>query len=199
VNNVAALYFIDHFVWFQQMSTVQALQYAGSLAALFGLMNLFARTLGGAFGDYFGGIWGLSGRVKWLFLVLFAQGLALMLFSQMTVLLWAIPALLLFSLLVQMAEGATFAVVPFVNRRALGTVAGIVGAGGNAGAVAAGFLFKAETISWPAAFFILGVLVSICSFLTFAVTFSPAAEREARVAVAASRAMARQSLVAAET
>ena len=42
----------------------------------------------------------------------------------------------------KMAEGATYAVVPFVNKKALGSVAGIVGAGGNAGAVAAGFLFK---------------------------------------------------------
>ncbi len=31
---------------------------------------------------------------------------------------------------------------PFVNRKALGGVAGIVGAGGNVGAVAAGFLIE---------------------------------------------------------
>jgi NNP family nitrate/nitrite transporter-like MFS transporter len=47
-----------------------------------------------------------------------------------------------------MAEGATFSVVPFVNKKAVETVSGIVGAGGNAGAVAAGFLFKAEGISY---------------------------------------------------
>mgnify|MGYP002623154759 FL=1 len=79
-----------------------------------------------------------------------------------------------------MAEGATFSVVPFVNKKALGSVAGIVGAGGNAGAVAAGFLFKAEAISWPTALFILGALVTVCSFASFAVTFSTAAESEAK-------------------
>ena len=105
-----------------------------------------------------------------------------MLFSQTTLLLAAIPTLLLFSLFVKMAQGATFSVVPFINKRALGSVAGIVGAGGNAGAVAAGFLFKSETIEWPTALFILGALVTCCSFLAFAVSFSESAETEARSA-----------------
>ena len=182
INNVAALYFVDYFDEFRQMNTVQAVQTAGLMAGLFGLMNIFARTLGGAFGDRFGKSWGLSGRVKWLFIVLFCEGIALMLFSQVKVLTLAVPALILFSLFVQMSEGATFSVVPFINRRALGSVAGIVGAGGNAGAVAAGFLFKTDAVTWPTALFLLGALVTCCSFLTFAVTFSETAETEARTA-----------------
>jgi len=197
INNVAALYFLDYFDYFQQMDTVKAIGTAGMLASLFGLMNIFARTLGGAFGDAFGKRWGLSGRVKWLFFVLFCEGLCLMLFSRMGVLTLAIPTLILFSLFVQMSEGATFSVVPFINKRALGSVAGIVGAGGNAGAVAAGFLFKAEAITWPTALFILGALVTCCSFLAFAVTFSPAAETDARAATEAAAAQRRSELVAA--
>jgi NNP family nitrate/nitrite transporter-like MFS transporter len=42
-----------------------------------------------------------------------------------------------------MSCGATYALVPFIDRNALGGVAGIIGAGGNVGAVAAGFLLKA--------------------------------------------------------
>ncbi len=179
INNVAALYFVDYFDYFQQMDAVQALKTAGMLAGVFGLMNIFARTLGGFFGDKFGEQWGLKGRVKWLFIVLFCEGLALMLFSQTSTLLFAIPALVLFSICVQMAEGATYSVVPFINKRALGAVSGIVGAGGNAGAVAAGFMFKGA-LPWPTALFILGALVTVSSFLTFAVTFSTQAEAEAR-------------------
>lgn len=184
VNNVAVLYFVDYFDEFRQMDSVRAMKYAGLIAASFGLMNLFARTLGGAMGDKCGALWGLSGRVKWLFLALFGEGLTLMLFSQTHVLVLAIPALVLFSLFVQMSEGATYAVVPFVNRRALGSVAGIVGAGGNMGAVAAGFLFKSESLDWSTALLVLGALVTACSFLSLAVTFSPAAEQQAAEAAA---------------
>ena len=187
VNNVLALYFLDYFAFFDSMSAMQAVQWAGAAAMLFGLMNVFARTLGGACGDLFGRRWGLSGRVRWLFIALFAEGLALMFFSQMSVLVAAIPALIVFSLFVQMSEGATFAVVPFVNKKALGSVAGIVGAGGNAGAVAAGFLFRGA-IPWPTAFLVLGALVTAAAFLVFTVRFSAAAELEERNALQAARA-----------
>ena len=187
VNNVLALYFLDYFAFFESMSAMQAVQWAGAAAMLFGLMNVFARTLGGACGDLFGRRWGLSGRVRWLFIALFAEGLALMFFSQMSALVAAIPALIVFSLFVQMSEGATFSVVPFVNKKALGSVAGIVGAGGNAGAVAAGFLFRGA-IPWPTAFLVLGALVTAAAFLVFAVRFSAAAELEERNALQAARA-----------
>jgi NNP family nitrate/nitrite transporter-like MFS transporter len=180
INNIAALYFLDYFSYFQEMDVLKAVKIAGLCAGLFGLMNLFARTLGGYVGDRFGQRWGMSGRVKWLFLTLFGEGLFLMLFSQTQMLLFALPAMLLFSLFVQMSEGATFAVVPFINKRALGSVSGIIGAGGNVGAVAAGFLFKTESIEWPTALLILGAMVIGISFLAFTVRFSPAAETEFR-------------------
>lgn len=171
VNNVAALYFADYF----DLGLVAA----GLIAGSFGLMNIFARTLGGIFGDNYGAIWGLKGRAFWLFICLFCEGLALMLFSQMQVLFLAIPTLIVFSLFTQMAEGATYSVVPFINKNALGAVAGVVGAGGNAGAVAAGFLFKGA-IDWSEAFFIIGVVVTIASFLAFFVRFSTRQEDEER-------------------
>jgi len=55
INNIAALYFIDYFGL--------GLAAAGAMAASFGLMNLFARTLGRISGDFFGSKWGLRGRV----------------------------------------------------------------------------------------------------------------------------------------
>ena len=172
INNIAALYFIDYFGL--------GLKTAGIVAGLFGLMNIFARTLGGAFGDKFGMKWGLKGRVRWLFIGLLCEGIALMLFSRVSVLPFAIGSLILFSLFVQMSEGATFSVVPFINKRALGSVAGIVGAGGNFGAVTAGFLFKGS-LTWPTALLILGVLVTACSFLTYFVRFSAVDEMEVKM------------------
>ena len=173
VNNVAALYFADYF----DLSLVAA----GFVAASFGLMNLFARTLGGVFGDNFGSLWGLKGRSFWLFICLLFEGIALMIFSQMQVLFLALPALIVFSLFTQMSEGATYSVVPFINKKALGAVAGVVGAGGNAGAVLAGFLFK-NMIDWGDAFLVLGVVVTAASFLAFFVRFSQDQEIEERTA-----------------
>ncbi|MFI4850286.1 putative nitrate transporter NarT [Gimesia chilikensis] len=182
INNVAALYFLDYFDYFKSMDTTKAVKMAGLFAGMFGLMNIFARTLGGIFGDRFGQKWGLSGRVKWLFIAVFCEGIALMIFSQMSVLAMALPSLIVFSLFVQMSEGATYSVVPFINKKALGAVSGIVGAGGNAGAVTAGFLFKTQAINWPTALFILGAIVTCCAFLTFLVRFSEEMEEEARLA-----------------
>ncbi|MCG8407868.1 MAG: MFS transporter, partial [Phycisphaerales bacterium] len=169
VNNTAALYFADYF----DLGLVEA----GLMAACFGLMNIFARTLGGIFGDNYGALWGLRGRAFWLFICLFCEGLALMLFSRMNVLFLALPSLIVFSLFTQMAEGATYSVVPFINKKALGAVAGVVGAGGNAGAVLAGFLFKGA-IDWNDGFLILGMVVTVASFLAFFVRFSPEQEEE---------------------
>jgi NNP family nitrate/nitrite transporter-like MFS transporter len=169
MENIIVLYLLDYFDYFRQMEHTQALRTAGLLASFFGLMNLFARSLGGWLGDKCGNRWGLSGRVKWLFVALFCEGVTLLFFSKATTLALAIPLLVLFGLFVKMSNGATYAVVPFVNRRALGAVTGIVGAGGNAGAVLAGFLLKMEGLDWHAALFILGAMVTVCSFLSLTV------------------------------
>ena len=47
-----------------------------------------------------------------------------------------VTLLFLFSVCVQAAEGLSFGVVPYISRPALGVVSGMVGAGGNCGAVA---------------------------------------------------------------
>ena len=54
------------------------------------------------------------------------------------------------------------------------------GAGGNVGAVLAGFLFKTASITWPQALLILGVIVAVISSLTLVVRFSEADERRSR-------------------
>lgn len=115
---------------------------AGNIVLSFALMNIFARTLGGFFGDKFGKSKGLRGRVLFLSFILTVQGIMLVTFSNVTSIFIGIIFLILFSLAVQMAEGATFSVVPFVNKKAIGSVSGIVGAGGNVGAFLAALLLK---------------------------------------------------------
>ena len=172
INGMAALYFQDNF----GLSTVLA----GVFASLFGLMNIFARTMGGACSDKFGIRFGLRGRTLFMGGVLLLEGLALMAFSRMDVLILAIPMLIAFSICVQMTEGATFGVVPFVNRNALGAVAGIVGAGGNAGAVAAGFLLRAEGVAIADGLLYLGLIVVCIAPLALFVRFPKRVQAEER-------------------
>jgi len=171
VDNIAALYFTDNFHL--------GLAAAGAVAGSFGMMNLFARALGGIASDRAYARWGLRGRVVLLGSTLFCEGLALMLFSRMSLLPLAISAMLLTGLFIKMSNGATYSVVPFVNRKALGAVAGIVGAGGNVGAVLAGFLFKGA-MPWTQALLYLGIIVSTVSLLSLLVRFSEQDERSAR-------------------
>lgn len=163
IDNIAALYFKDTFH--------ASLKLAGLLASATGMMNLFARAAGGIAGDWAGSLWGLRGRALLLGLVVFAEGCALAIFSQLSSLGPAAAAYLLFGLLVCMACGVTYAVVPLVRPDAVGSVSGIVGAGGNAGAVLAGFLFKAESLSGSSALRILGVSVAICAFSSLLLRF----------------------------
>ena len=163
INGMASLYFQDRF----GLDIVLA----GVLASLFGLMNIFARTTGGIFSDKFGIKMGLRGRTMFMGGVLLLEGLALVAFSRMDVLILAIPMLIVFSIFVQMSEGATFGVVPFVNKKALGAVAGIVGAGGNAGAVAAGFLLRAEGVAMQDALLYFGIIVIAIAPLALFVRF----------------------------
>ena len=188
ITNVAALYYHDHFSL--------DVRTAGLIAGLFGLMNIFGRTLGGVFSDLVAVRGGLPARVRFLGFVLLAEGLALVLFSRMAILPLAVLTMLVFSLFVQMSEGATYAVVPFVNKNALGGVAGIVGAGGSTGAVAAAFLFRAEGLSTPEALSWLGFGVVIAAACAFLVRFSPEVEAEERHALTRAIAQRRRAALA---
>lgn len=185
LHNIAALYFFDEFDL--------SLASAGIIAGLFGVMAIFARTLGGWASDKVAKKSGLQARVWLLGAVLLGEGIALILFSQMTVLVLAVGVMLIFSLFVQMGCGATFGVVPFVNKKALGAVAGIVGAGGNAGAVLAGFLFKSETMTYQEGLFYMGCAVIVVSFTVVLVRFSKATIAEENAAFQKALAMREQA------
>lgn len=160
IDNIATLYFIDTFDL--------SLQKAGIIAGLFGMMNLFARALGGIFADRAGKKFGLKGRIFVLACFLLLEGAGILVFASADTLVWAVATMLLFALFLKMANGATYAVVPFINSRSVGLISGIVGAGGNVGAVLAGFLFASQTQSYRHSFMIMGGAVAIVSFLTFA-------------------------------
>nr|WP_091908534.1 MFS transporter [Chitinasiproducens palmae] len=171
MHNVAALYFVEHY----RLS----LTAAGIVAGSFGLLALFARALGGLLSDRLAARRGLGIRATLLFALIAGEGLGLLGFAHAPGVAAAVVAMLVFGLFTHMACGATYALVPFIDRKALGGVAGIVGAGGNVGAVAAGFLMKGigelgQTLS------VLGLFVLAAAVCALAVRFS--AEHAAREA-----------------
>jgi MFS transporter, NNP family, nitrate/nitrite transporter len=176
IHNLAALYYVDRFGL--SMTT------AGIYVGYFGLLALFARTLGGLISDRLAHSRGLDGRVTVLFVLILAEGIGLLAFAQMSSAAWAFTAMLVFGLFTHMACGATYSLVPFVNRKALGGVAGIVGAGGNVGAVAAGFLVKGAS-SVQFALFVLGVIVVSCAVCALAVRFTQEQKTDERLQYAA--------------
>lgn len=162
-DNVAALYFFENF------NTTLAV--AGILAGTFGFMNLFARAVGGIVADKVGKRFGMLGKGRLLALLLVLEGIGIAIFAQSHELVIAVVTMLSFAMFLKMANGVTYAIVPFVNRKAIGSVSGIVGAGGNVGAVLAGFLFKSSSISYGQAFVYIGVAIACVAAIVALVDF----------------------------
>ena len=158
VDNFAASYFHDNYK--------ATLIFAGLLASIFGWINIFARALGGIVSDKIGSRYGFNGKVSLLSVLLLLEGAGIMLFANSGELVMAIMMMFFFGLCLKMANGATYSIVPFINQKAVGSVAGIVGAGGNVGAMVIGFLFK--SMPYSEAFFYLGGSVFVTGIIIMA-------------------------------
>lgn len=163
IHNIIAMYYVEHFSF--------GLKEAGLAAGIFGLLALFARALGGIVSDKVAIKKGLDGRTKVLFGMILLEGVFLIVFSQMNTPMLAILTMTIFALFTHMACGATYALVPFIDRDALGGVAGIIGAGGNVGAVAAGFLLKGM-LDIQTCLMALGGLVVVAASFILMIRFS---------------------------
>lgn len=183
IDNFAPIYFTDTFG--------ASLKTAGICAGIFGMINIFARPLGGIVADKVGKIYGFSGKNLLLALLLILEGVGIIFFGLTDELGIAIFLMFLFGMSLKMANGATYSLVPFINPKAIGSVAGIVGAGGNIGAMLIAFLFKAKAvkmtkdvidesgvsktkdlIDYTNAFYILGIIILITGIIVLVVKFA---------------------------
>merc|ERR1719265_3106969 len=136
MNNTLATHFEDYF-------GVDNLA-AGALALSFGGMNLFARSLGGILSDWCNAKRQMQGRLWAHFISLFGQAIMLYVFGSITSEMgWqvALPTLCVFSIFVNMAEGTSYGIVPYMIPEQLPVVSAMVGAGGTLGAVIATWAF----------------------------------------------------------
>ncbi|RZK87542.1 MAG: MFS transporter, partial [Pedobacter sp.] len=136
VDNFAPIFFTDSFG--------ATIAIAGLVAGIFGWINIFARPMGGIVADKIGKVWGFDGKTLLLSILLLIEGIGLIWFAKSGNIGMAIFMMFVFGLSLKMANGATYSLVPFINPVAVGSVAGIVGAGGNIGAMLIAFMFKSE-------------------------------------------------------
>lgn len=127
-------------------------------------MNLFARGLGGVLSDALNENMGMKGRILAQAVLLLCEGAAVLVFAQTDTLAGAVIVLVMFSLFVQSAEGTSYGIVPYVNPPFTGSVSGIVGAGGNVGAVCFGLGFR--ELAYADAFNIMGWSIIVSAFLS---------------------------------
>lgn len=160
MNNAAALYFKEEFK--------QSTESAAAIASIFGWMNLFARGVGGYSSDKMNATCGMKGRLAFQSLCMAVEGAMVLIFANTKSLGLSIFILVIFSSFVQAAEGSTYGIVPYVDPPVTGSIAGIVGAGGNVGAVCFGLGFR--NLGYESAFLLMGCAIlgsSLLSALVF--------------------------------
>ena len=86
-------------------------------------------------------------------------------------LLTTMICMIFFSIFVQMAEGLHFGIVPYVSRPALGVVSGMVGAGGNAGALIGGQFIIGSADPMDQGFIRLGIVILTVSCIHHLIYF----------------------------
>lgn len=150
MNNAAALYFREEFD--------QSTESAAAIASIFGWMNLFARGVGGFASDKMSAKMGMRGRLIVQTVLLACEGAMVLIFANTSNLAGAIVVMIVFSIFVQAAEGSTYGIVPYVNPPCTGSIAGIVGAGGNSGAVGFGLAFR-QLDRYKDAFIVMGCVI----------------------------------------
>lgn len=165
MNNIVTAYFFDQFDL--------PLATAGVIGSLYGMMNLFARSLGGVASDWAANKYGMRGRLWSLWILQTAEGFICVVMGRAYESLpLTIFFMVVFSLFVQMSEGASFGIVPFLSKRTLGVCSGFIGAGGNAGgAIMMAAFFKSDKYETYDGISLMGVCIIACTLVVVTIHF----------------------------
>lgn len=146
------------------------LSQASAYGSLFGLMNLFARALGGYISDRAMKQHSLRGRLTMHMLFIFCEGVLILGFIHSKGLALALCFMMAFAALGQMSMGTCMGIIPYVDPRSTGAISGIVGAGGNVGGVVLSNVFR--TRGDTAGLYAMVAYCAVSSAVTLLITIS---------------------------
>jgi MFS transporter, NNP family, nitrate/nitrite transporter len=149
MHSAASLYFKEEF----DLTTEDA----AAIASIFGFFNIFSRLSGGWVSDICNRKRGMQGRLMLQCGILAATASFVLWFANTKELWLSIFVMVFFSITVQAACGTSYGIVPYIDPANTGSVSGIVGAGGNIGAVGFGLAFR--QLEYRTAFKIMGYTI----------------------------------------
>lgn len=136
MSNGAAIYYHDRF---HQPTSI-----AGAVAGMYGLSAVFGRGLGGYFSDTMNKRMSMQGRLWAQMASMALQGILTIWWARSDTFGISVVVMLIFSVVVQISIGTCYSIVPYVDGTNTGSVAGIVAAGGNVGAIILGLKFRSD-------------------------------------------------------
>lgn len=154
INSILGTYYDKNFPKMGQTKT-------GQWAAMFGLLNVVFRPIGGLLGDvlyrYTGTVWSKKLLLVSLGLIMAAFELAIGLTNPHNegTMFGLVASLALF---LEACNGANFAVVPHVHSYANGIVSGIVGGFGNLGGIVFAIVFRYHGSDYAKSLWIIGAI-----------------------------------------
>jgi NNP family nitrate/nitrite transporter-like MFS transporter len=155
INSYLGAYYLKNFPHLGQTGS-------GRWAAMFGLLNVVTRPLGGVIGDviykYNKSLWA---KKAWILFVGIISGAFLVAIGltdphEEAKLFGLIAGMAVF---LEAGNGANFALVPHVHPHANGILSGITGAAGNFGGVIFAILFRFHGTDYAESFWICGVMI----------------------------------------
>ncbi|KAG8720341.1 hypothetical protein FRC09_009736 [Ceratobasidium sp. 395] len=144
---------------------------AGYITAIYGLLNIWTRPLGGLIGDIVYRRWGVPGKKYFMLLCGFVEGalsIALGLYIekhhsngstlQLATIIGIFVVMAIFN---EAGCGANFALVPHCNPYSNGLMSGIVGSMGNLGGIFFALVFRFQPAPLGKAFWICGIVIMV--------------------------------------
>ncbi|KAL8783775.1 MAG: hypothetical protein Q9213_004391 [Squamulea squamosa] len=153
INSILGSYYVKNFPYLKQRGS-------GNWAAMFGLLNVVFRPLGGVCSDLIykrAGLWGKKFLIHGvaIFTGVFAIAIGLTDPHNQHNMFGLVAGMALF---MEAGNGANFGLVPHVHPHANGIVSGCTGASGNLGGIVFAIIFRYNNKNYHKVFWIIGVM-----------------------------------------